>query len=177
MQTWIKRLSFFIIYLPALCFGCQMFYYFGLFQVSETTVFALGLNNNEVIYLGANELFVLVVNLLDKIFSFIQTYWVQVFYCTYYPFFIWFWWKPETNAKKKLKLKILYYSIAFDLKNKNLFSKNILASKVSTFILTFYIYIFLFLIFISCYLGFYHRGVALLHKPTSKGLFSNIILI
>lgn len=49
-----------------------MFYYFGLFQISETNVFALGLNNNEVTFLGANELLSIFIDLLNKIIDLIK---------------------------------------------------------------------------------------------------------
>ncbi|MGN8009420.1 hypothetical protein ACTJJH_15755 [Acinetobacter sp. 22301] len=52
MEQFLKRISFFLIYLPALVYACQFAYYAGLGEPLNIHVTSLGLNYPEVVLMG-----------------------------------------------------------------------------------------------------------------------------
>lgn len=51
-ETFLKRLSFFLIYLPSLIYGCQFAYFTGISEPIGVSVSSLGMNYFEVSFLG-----------------------------------------------------------------------------------------------------------------------------
>lgn len=52
MEQFLKRISFFLVYLPALVYACQFAYYAGLGEPLNIHVTSLGLNYPEVVLMG-----------------------------------------------------------------------------------------------------------------------------
>lgn len=173
MLSFIKRLSILIIYIPALCYGCQLFYYFGLFYVSESKVFSLGLNNYEVTFLGANELLTNTLAALNSIIELAPEFLIKAFYLLFYPFFIWYWWKPETNERKKQRIRFLYYSITCNIKL--LQKRNDIVEKILEFLAKSYLLLILFTLLIILYLSYYHHGKEDFHKALKISNYQQII--
>lgn len=173
MLSFIKRLSILIIYVPTLCYGCQLFYYFGLFYISESKVFSLGLNNYEVTFLGANELLTNTLAALNRIIELAPNFLLKAFYLIFYPFFIWYWWKPETNERKKEQLRYIYYSIACNIKFHQ--KRNDLVEKVIEFLAKSYLLLTLFTLLIILYLSYYNHGKDDFHKALEIAYYQQII--
>ncbi|WP_336038936.1 hypothetical protein [Acinetobacter calcoaceticus] len=173
MLSFIKRLSILLIYIPALCYGCQLFYYFGLFYLSESKVFSLGLNNYEVTFLGANELLTNTLAALNKIIELAPEFLIKSFYLLFYPFFIWYWWKPETNERKKQKLRYIYYSITCNIKFHQ--RRNDFTEKLLEFLANSYLILILFTLLIILYLSYYNHGKDDFHKALQIAYYQKLI--
>lgn len=163
MEHLIKRLSFFIIYIPTLCYGCQLFYYFGLFYQSEQMVLSLGLNTSEVTFFGANEVFFKVLDGLSVFFKWISSFLIVCFYLISFillcPFFIWLCWCPKTFQRKTHRIKYIAYSLSnhWDFRDK----KDTIFPKILS---AYFIFVLVFFVLPPFYLSFYHQGEDDFHK-------------
>ena len=73
MKSFIKRISFFLIYLPALIFSCQYSYFTGICEALGMEITSLGMNYSEVTFFG----FLKLSSDFMKIFTFMA---IKAFY-------------------------------------------------------------------------------------------------
>lgn len=71
MESFLKRISFFLIYLPALIFACQFAYYSGLCEPLNIHIATLGLNYSEVAFLGYLNTSILMLENFTKLCGYI----------------------------------------------------------------------------------------------------------
>ncbi|MCF1333110.1 hypothetical protein NRA40_11530 [Acinetobacter baumannii] len=67
MEQFLKRISFFLIYLPALVYACQFARYAGYCEPLEIEIFSLSLNYPEVMLFGYLNTALLVLETLSKL--------------------------------------------------------------------------------------------------------------
>lgn len=67
MEQFLKRISFFLIYLPALVYACQFARYAGYCEPLEIEIFSLSLNYPEVMLFGYLNTALLILETLSKL--------------------------------------------------------------------------------------------------------------
>ncbi|MGA4854212.1 hypothetical protein ACPC5U_13170 [Acinetobacter haemolyticus] len=110
----------------------------------------------QVTFLGANELLTSILSGLNKIIELATVFLIKAFYYCFYPFFTWYWWKPETNEKKKAKIKYIYYSLICHFKFNS--KRHDFVDKLIDLMAKSYFVLILFSILITLYLSYYING-------------------
>lgn len=151
MESFLKRLSFFLIYLPALIFACQFAYYSGLCEPLDFRIASLGLNYSEVSFLGY----------LNTSILFLQTFNQTALYILYIVIFLLiaftlhiFSIHPSERKNETYKIEAKIYQLKFNIPQ----WKFCLSRFFNTFLGLLLVYLTIFILTITLILHFYAKG-------------------
>lgn len=151
MENLLKRISFFLIYLPALIFACQFAYYSGICEPLRVQIATLGLNYSEVLLIGYldtsnlalesfNELMLSLLKLMFFLFIALLFHILAV--------------HPSERNNERYRIKALCYQIQFNLPE----WKFSIVRFLNSFLGIFLIYSFIFLFTILIIIHYFDNG-------------------
>lgn len=151
IESLLKRISFFLIYLPALIYGCQIAYFSGISEPLGIDVASLGMNYFEVSFFGYLNLSTTFLENFNKLLWFI--FGLVIYFClafSLYKLAI----HPSEKENQKHKVKALIYGLQFEIPI--IYSKFI--KIMSSFWATTTIYFMIFIFSLLLILTFYNKG-------------------
>lgn len=151
MESFLKRISFFLIYLPALIFACQFAYFSGLCEPLNIRIATLGLNYSEVAFLGYLNTSILMLENFNKLCWFI----IGLIAFTVLAFILHFLAVHPLERKNEIhRIESIYYQFIYNLpKWKNDFIKFL-----NSFLGHFLIYFSIFIFTIMFIMHYYEKG-------------------
>ncbi|WP_315079808.1 hypothetical protein [Acinetobacter guillouiae] len=151
MENLLKRISFFLIYLPALIFACQFAYYSGICEPLRVQIATLGLNYSEVSLMGYLKTSILALE------TFNETAWI-VLYIVIFTFIAFglhmLAVHPSERKNESHRIDALYYQFKFNLPHWKFSIIKFLNSFLGVCLIYFCIFLFTILII----LNFYAKG-------------------
>ena len=151
MENFLKRISFFLIYLPALIFSCQFAYYTGLCKPLDVYISTLGMNYSEVTFLGyltTSNLILEIFNELMLLFLYLVLYLIVAAMLYFLAV------HPSKRKNETYKVEVVYYQALYNI----LEWKNILIKFMNSFSGYFLIYFSIFIFTILTIVHFYEKG-------------------
>ena len=150
-EQFLKRISFFLLYLPALVYACQFAYFSGLTEPLGVSLGSLGMNYFEVTFLGYLNLS---VGFLE---NFTKLMWIFIFiiiYLTLAAILHYFAVHPTERANEKQRIRAIIYSFEFNLPQYKANLKTLLNSYLGIIL----IYLSIFILSLLLILGFFTKG-------------------
>ncbi len=151
MENFLKRISFFLIYLPALIFACQFAYYSGICEPLNVHIATLGMNYSEVLLMGYLNTSVLALETFNKtalMFLYITIFTIIAFILHIFAV------HPSERKNEFHKIDALYYQIKFNIPE---WKSNII-NFLNSFLGIFLIYSCIFLFTIMIILHYFEKG-------------------
>lgn len=150
-EVFLKRLSFFLIYIPSLIYGCQFAYYTGISEPIGVSVSSLGMNYFEVSFLGYLNL----STSLLKNFNSVGYYLVWLlFYLNFALLFLILGIHPSVRKNEVMKIKTFIFKTSLYLP---IFKSNLLKKMHSSWVVSI-IYFVIFIMTLLLILSFYTKG-------------------
>lgn len=151
MENFLKRISFFLIYLPALIFACQFAYYSGICEPLKIHIATLGMNYSEVLLIGYLNTSILTLETFNK------TVWIIIYIVIFgiiafalHMIGV----HPSERKNEEYRINALFYQIKFNIPEWKFNIINFLNSFLGIFL----IYSFVFLFTILIILHYYDKG-------------------
>ncbi|WP_179998042.1 hypothetical protein [Acinetobacter sp. YH12239] len=151
LESFLKRISFFLIYLPALIYGCQIAYFSGISEPLGIDISSLGMNYFEVSFFGYLNLSTTFLDNLNKLvllIAFSILYLAIAFLLHVLAI------HPSEKENEKFRVDALLSS--FEFQKPIIYSKFV--KMVNSFWFTTTIYFFIFIFSLLLILTFYNKG-------------------
>ncbi|MDC5107820.1 hypothetical protein OHW62_10350 [Acinetobacter baumannii] len=151
MEQFLKRISFFLVYLPALVYACQFAYYSGLCEPLNISISSLGMNYTEVMFLGYLNIS---VDLLENFGKLAMYAYGLIAYLVIAFLLHWIAVHPSERNNEKQRLRSLFYRILYEIPK----IKFSLIKSLNGFSGLLFLYFFIFIITILLIFSFYKKG-------------------
>lgn len=151
MESFLKRISFFLIYLPALVFGCQFAYYSGLCEPLKIYIATLGLNYSEVAFLGYLNISVLLLENFNQLMLYLAGF---ILFCLVAFILHCLAVHPVERKNEIHRIEALWYQLKYGLP----YWQNKLIVFLNSFLGHFLVYSLIFIFTISFILHFFKEG-------------------
>ena len=107
VESFLKRISFFLIYLPALIYGCQIAYFSGISEPLGIDVASLGMNYFEVSFFGYLNLSNSFLENFNKLMWFILGF-IIFFYLAFFLYMLAI--HPSEKENQKHKIMSIFFT-------------------------------------------------------------------
>lgn len=151
VESFLKRISFFLIYLPALIYGCQIAYFSGISEPLGIDVASLGMNYFEVSFFGYLNLSNSFLENFNKLMWFILGF-IIFFYLAFFLYMLAI--HPSEKENQKHKIKALIFGLEFQIP---IIYSNFI-KMMNSFWATTTIYFIIFFLSLLLILAFYSKG-------------------
>ena len=159
MEQFLKRISFFLLYLPALVYACQLAYFTGLCEPLNILISSLGMNYTEVMFLGYLNIS---VDLLGNFTKFILYLEFFIIYVIIASFLYWYAIYPTERENERHRLKGHFYGFMYEVPKIKSYIIKILNSSLGLF----FLYFLIFIISLALIFSFFKKG----EKEITTGL-------
>lgn len=161
MEQFLKRISFFLVYLPALVYACQFAYYSGLCEPLNISISSLGMNYTEVMFLGYLNIS---VDLLENFGKLAMYAYGLIAYLVIAFLLHWIAVHPSERKNEKQRLRSLFYSILYEIPK----IKFSIIKSLNSFSGLLFLYFFIFIITILLIFSFYKKGEKQINESISE---------